>query len=301
METMLRSQQAQAIMPGTGMDGIQAVDHQDRYPNTRQRKRKAEAQDHNERLSKRLSLLNLGRSAPGPCSSYTTVRATPPSRTASHDRLDPRCLHCTNTIPTSPEHGGQKLYVPVENPRAAASPNFDSVSASSSTVAPNAPAASAAAPVADDDSMHLDDSKYKVYIYNLDDELSSSDAESSDAENGRLVFLPDIDKHLRNTRIPIPKPILPNEDGELAGKQLVLYSAAPSSLTVPEEQDSVRKAIIEARARVRERQREEQEQDSGSKFWSQPMQIPNVPGLDDASAMFDRQQDDPDDDAMELD
>ncbi len=100
--------------------------------------------------------------------------------------------------------------------------------------------------------MQLDDSKYKVYIYNLDDELSSSDNESDSAE-GKLVFLPDIEKHLRNSRIPAhlldPRP----DPSEWAGKELVLYRE-PSSISVPEEQDSVRKAILEARARAREKQ-----------------------------------------------
>lgn len=96
----------------------------------------------------------------------------------------------------------------------------------------------------DDDTMQLDDSKHKVYIYDLDAELSESES-----DDGKLVFLPDIEKHLRASRIP--QSIRANSEGELAGnKQLVLYNI-PSSLTVPEEQDSVRKAIIEARARAR--------------------------------------------------
>ena len=93
--------------------------------------------------------------------------------------------------------------------------------------------------------MQLDDTKHKVYIYDLDAELS--DSETSD--DGRLVFLPDIQKHLRQSRIP--PMILANSDGELAGnKQMVLYNV-PTSLTIPEEQDNVRKAIIETRARAR--------------------------------------------------
>jgi len=95
--------------------------------------------------------------------------------------------------------------------------------------------------------MRLDNTKHKVYIYDLDAELS--DSESSD--DGRLIFLPNIQKHLLETRIP--PSILANSDGELAGhtqNQLILYNI-PSSLTVPEEQDSVRKAIIETRARAR--------------------------------------------------
>lgn len=101
--------------------------------------------------------------------------------------------------------------------------------------------------------MQLDDSKYKVYIYDIDDELSSSESEP---EEGKLVFLPDIEKHLRATRIP--PHILANDEGQLAGMQMVLYNE-PTSLTIPQEQDSVRKAIVESRARMRERQRLERE------------------------------------------
>ncbi|KAK6820863.1 hypothetical protein PG995_003491 [Apiospora arundinis] len=151
------------------------------------RKRKAESQD-NERLSKRLSLLNL-------------------------------------------EQNGQKLYVPVE------SPHLRPTEANSLKQIPES------------DEMELDNSKHKVYIYDLDAELS----DSGDSDDGRLVFLPDIQKHLRQSRIP--PSILANKDGELAGMQVVLYSE-PTSLTVPEEQDSVRKAIIESRARLRQKQKE---------------------------------------------
>lgn len=111
--------------------------------------------------------------------------------------------------------------------------------------------------------MQLDNTKYKVYIHNIDDELSASDSESDD---GKLIFLPDIEKRIRNMRIP--RSVLADGNGELAGisigrevtgsgfgtdrdRQLVLYSV-PSSLTLPEEKDSVRKAIIETRARARE-------------------------------------------------
>lgn len=104
--------------------------------------------------------------------------------------------------------------------------------------------------------MQLDDTKHKVYIHDLDAELS--DSESSD--DGRLVFLPDIQKHLLETRIP--PAILANSEGELAGmnNQLVLYNV-PSSLTVPAEQDSVRKAIIETRARARAKQEQKRNEE----------------------------------------
>lgn len=206
---------------------------QQQHNNTR-RKRKADSQDtNNERLSKRLSLLNL-------------------------------------------EQNGAKLYVPVEQtqlPSATRHPPTSTTPAYNNAP-PNLAATSAAsaASTAGDEMMHLDDTSNKVYIYNLDDELSS-ESEPDDAE-GRLVFLPDVEKHLRANRIvpgigggvvggggggSVPRPVAPNRDGELAGMQLVLYDEGPSSLTVPAEHDSVRKAIIEARARVRQRQQEERE------------------------------------------
>ncbi|ELR05885.1 hypothetical protein GMDG_07658 [Pseudogymnoascus destructans 20631-21] len=102
----------------------------------------------------------------------------------------------------------------------------------------------------DDDTMRLDDTKHKVYIYDLDKELE--EIESSDDEN-KLVFLPDIEKRLLNRRIP--SSILANKDGELAGmnqsQAMVLYDI-PHSLTLTDEKDSVRKAILESRRRAQE-------------------------------------------------
>ncbi|KAJ4003239.1 hypothetical protein NW752_012184 [Fusarium irregulare] len=191
------------------------------------RKRKADTQD-NERLSKRLSLLNL-------------------------------------------EKSGNKLYVPVEEPTA----SIPAVPTSSST-APNVPA-NLPTP---DETMQLDDSKHKVYIYNIDDELSS-DSESDDP--GKLVFLPDIEKHLRANRIP--PSVLANSEGELAGMQVVLYSD-PKSLTVPEDKDSVRKAIIESRQRAREQQRLEREgKTEVPTIENSTVSNDMAPGADDPDAM----------------
>lgn len=99
----------------------------------------------------------------------------------------------------------------------------------------------------EEEPMQLDNTAHKVYIYNIDDELSSSESEPDD---GRLVFLPDIEKHLRRNRIP--PGILPNSEGQLAGMQMVVYSE-PKALSVPEESDGVRRAVAEARRRLRER------------------------------------------------
>ncbi|KAK0656605.1 hypothetical protein B0T16DRAFT_301175, partial [Cercophora newfieldiana] len=176
------------------------------------RKRKPEAPpENNERLSKRLSLLNL-------------------------------------------EQSGPKLYVPVESQQPHSSPlaSLPNGNTHNGKIPNGGSFRGAGAPASDDSMMQLDDSKYKVYIRNLDDELSSE----SEAEDGNLIFLPDIEKHLRNNRIPAA--VLAKPDPDMLSKQLVLYSV-PSSLTVPEEHDSVRKAIIEARARVRAKQAERSE------------------------------------------
>lgn len=163
------------------------------------------------------------------------------------------------------EQNGSKLYVPVEQPPATQFANNASSSSPSSSAAA---IPGAAVTAGGDDMMLLDDTKHKVYIYNLDDELSS-DADS-DPDEARLVFLPDVERHLRANRIvpglpgapgggSVPRPILPNKDGELAGMQLVLYDDGVRSVSVPEEQDSVRKAIIEARERHRRRQQDERD------------------------------------------
>lgn len=86
--------------------------------------------------------------------------------------------------------------------------------------------------------------KDRVYIRNLDDELKEVELEEE-----RIIFLPDIEKKLGK----IPKSVLVGESHPTTGKEMVLYSV-PSSLSIPEEHDKVKKAIIESRARAREKQ-----------------------------------------------
>lgn len=101
-----------------------------------------------------------------------------------------------------------------------------------------------------EDSMQLDDTKDRVYIYNLEDQLRDIDE-----EEGKLIFLPDIDRKLTKLT-KIPKSVLTSTSQPLANQEMVLYTV-PSSLTVPEEKDNVRKAIIETRERARQKQVED--------------------------------------------
>ena len=91
--------------------------------------------------------------------------------------------------------------------------------------------------------MELDDSRNRIYISNLEDELSEIE---SDEE--KLVFLPEIERRLTK----IPRSVLTGRRSPPPSNEVVLYNV-PESLTVPKELDGVRKAIIETRQRARDK------------------------------------------------
>lgn len=92
--------------------------------------------------------------------------------------------------------------------------------------------------------MQIEDTKDRVYINNLDDELAN--VSDSDDEK-HMVFLPDIEKRLNK----VPKSVLASNRSEDVGHgEMVLYSV-PKAISIPEEEDSVRVAIMESRARAR--------------------------------------------------
>lgn len=96
--------------------------------------------------------------------------------------------------------------------------------------------------------MQLDDTKDKVYIHNLDAELADLE---SDEETP--IYLPDIEKKLSK----IPRSVLMGRNPPITNNQMVLYNV-PSGLSVSQEQDNVRRVIIDSRARAREKQAQEQ-------------------------------------------
>jgi hypothetical protein len=107
--------------------------------------------------------------------------------------------------------------------------------------------------------MFLDDTKDKIYIHDLASEIAQIEAEEP-----RGIFLPDIEKKIS----AIPQRLLQNQSNN-ADTQMVLYQV-PSSISVPKEQDHVRKAIIASWARTRERQAEEvKKKDSGKSVHSE--------------------------------
>jgi hypothetical protein len=88
--------------------------------------------------------------------------------------------------------------------------------------------------------MMLDDTKDTIYIHDLEKELAEIEAEEQD-----IAFIPEIEKKLT----AIPKSVL--RDRKPANNELVLYRL-PASLTVPEDKDSVRRAVADARRRARD-------------------------------------------------
>ena len=129
---------------------------------------------------------------------------------------------------------GARLYMPISS---AHGPPTTSPTTCKRPRAPRTPT--------HDDAMLVEDTPHRVYIHDLAAELSDIE---SDEDNP--IFLSDIEAHLskipRHVLLgPPPKPTEHN--------QVVLYNV-PASLTVPEEHDNVRKAIVEARQRIREKQ-----------------------------------------------
>ena len=94
--------------------------------------------------------------------------------------------------------------------------------------------------------MSVDDSKDRIYIHDLDAEIAEIEANEL-----QTLFLPDIDKKVS----AIPQRLLQNQSDN-SNSQLVLYEV-PASISVPEKDDAVRKAIIASRERARLKQAQE--------------------------------------------
>jgi len=78
---------------------------------------------------------------------------------------------------------------------------------------------------AQNEHMHVDDTKDRIYIHDLDAELAELE---SDSEKEKLIFIPDIERKLDR----IPKHVLMEQrDNHHAGGQLVLYR--PRSALIP--------------------------------------------------------------------
>ncbi|KAH7408210.1 hypothetical protein DE146DRAFT_687556 [Phaeosphaeria sp. MPI-PUGE-AT-0046c] len=145
------------------------------------------------------------------------------------------------------DNNGTRLYIPVpgsSDPRALHSAAPVSTPHPLASTLPLTKSKRARPPRSTSTSgMDIEDTPHRVYISDLAAELSDIE---SDEENP--IFLSDIEKHLSK----IPSHVLrgPEQPSSNEHNQMVLYNV-PASLSVPEEQDNVRKAIVEARQRIR--------------------------------------------------
>ena len=94
--------------------------------------------------------------------------------------------------------------------------------------------------------MNVDDTKTRVFIRDLDGEIAELETQEEE-QKAKIQFLPDIEKKLND----IPRRVLRDEHDSSANanQQLVLYRL-PRSLSIPEDNDSVRRAMVEARQRA---------------------------------------------------
>ncbi|KAF9735885.1 hypothetical protein PMIN03_009747 [Paraphaeosphaeria minitans] len=182
------------------------------------KKRAADGQPESEqRLSKRFDLLNLdnGTRLYLPVASSSDAALTPDQSARPSAKPNPGPVPVPVPVPAAPKTEKKR-----QPPRRPPPP---------------------------EDCMQVEDTPHRVYIADLDAELSDIE---SDEDNP--IFLSDIEKHLAK----IPKHVLTGPEPTPTpthDNQLILYRM-PSSLTVPEAHDSVRKVIVEARRRIRERQ-----------------------------------------------
>jgi hypothetical protein len=98
--------------------------------------------------------------------------------------------------------------------------------------------------------MLVDDTKTRIFIPDLESEIAEIEEQERKDREGKIEFLADIERKLNN----LPKRVLRDQDEPAADEnnQLVLYRV-PTALSIPVEQDSVRRAITEARMRAREK------------------------------------------------
>ncbi|KAK2878132.1 hypothetical protein FQN49_001131, partial [Arthroderma sp. PD_2] len=107
------------------------------------------------------------------------------------------------------------------------------------------------------DGMQVDDTKTRVYITDLDEEIAEIEEEE---RKQALKFMPEMEKRMMS----IPKSVLTHkpkseeeqEKQEEQNNELVLYRV-PEALDIPAEKDNIRAAITDARERARERMAEE--------------------------------------------
>lgn len=95
-----------------------------------------------------------------------------------------------------------------------------------------------------DEFMDVEDTKHRIYVSNLEHEIR--EIEKEEKKKKKNLLLPGIEKLVCNPRSLYIKPPEP------PGNELVLYRV-PASISIPEEHDSVKRALSDARDRAAKR------------------------------------------------
>jgi hypothetical protein len=146
-------------------------------------------------------------------------------------------------------------------------------------------------PLNDSNGMQVEDTPNRIYITDLDAEIASLEPSSP----RHPIFLPDIEKHL----LGMPALILaPSAEEEAQRRerersmQLVVYGL-PTSISIPEDRDNVRRAFEDTRKRVKDRMPRsglleyKKVPEPPNWYWSQHdvTEYPGQAALDDPDAM----------------
>jgi hypothetical protein len=164
-------------------------------------------------------------------------------------------------------HGIQSLQTHLHPIHAHLSPNRDFTHTPPPLPNLHSPSRTSTQTTLSDEPMTLDidppviDDSHRVIINDLSAELAEIEASERavrEKEQEQAFFLPDdIEKEI----FGVPSQVLKNSppadppSAHTGSRALVLYQV-PSSISVPEENDAVRKAVVEARRRMRERQKD---------------------------------------------
>lgn len=106
------------------------------------------------------------------------------------------------------------------------------------------------------DFMPLDETADRVWVHDIDAEVAEIEAE--EARHGGIELSEAAKEYSK-----IPEHLLkqnPQAEDPAANMQVILYQD-PISISLPEEEDAVRRTIVEARKRMRDKQAEEREKE----------------------------------------
>jgi len=110
----------------------------------------------------------------------------------------------------------------------------------------------------EDDSMRVDDTADRIWVHDLDAEIAEIEAEEAKEREAERIKLSEAG--IQYAKIPDHLWKQNNHANDPASNmQMILYQD-PISISVPAEDDAVRKTIVEARKRIRENQPQKEQQ-----------------------------------------